>query len=315
MENLENENSMNNDNSFNTHEKFTTGFIDGVQECIKPLLEAKEIVNKCSEYVPYYIRKSMQCMPMGDYSEIEEYLQYNMNLKTYSNWFKTIIESSFLIVGKIFLKYDISIAETEKTMLQIKHAFWNINRVHERIDLFDFEAYNDGFKKTVDIISKAQDIFGVFHKNYNGNPIFVHLDLPQCNTEVEMKKARDIYQKLLELNENLIELNFDDKLYPYLYDFYKFSRELAKTLFYFTGMAYIDQKYYDNYKFGKSMLKYFKKLERCSKYQVELSHIFNKLKEDDYGSKNDKNIFNTYEDLKDMIKNIIFLTETNNITE
>lgn len=80
-------------------------------------------------------------------------------------------------------------------------------------------------------------------------------------------------------------------------------------------MAYIDQKYYDNYKFGKSMLKYFKKLERCSKYQVELSHIFNKLKEDDYGSKNDKNIFNIYEDLKDMIKNIIFLTETNNITE
>lgn len=166
LENLENENSMNNDNSFNTHEKFTKGFIDGVQECIKPLLEAKEIVNKCSEYVPYYIRKSMQCMPMGDYFSIEKYLQYNINLKTYSNWFKTIIECSFLIVGEIFLKYDIDIAEIEKKMLQIKHAFWKINMAHEHVDtVSDFKVYDDDFeeyRKLAYMISRAQDRFCFF---------------------------------------------------------------------------------------------------------------------------------------------------------
>ena len=293
----------------------TIDFANEITECLAPVLNGKSVANKNSGDIPYFMSESIRALDeyAESYEYIEKYLLDNMNLKTYSNWYKSIIDSSILLIGKIFLQHNIHDTEIDELMIQIKKGLCNVDDLRWFLDswlYYEAECTNsEDYADLCDVITEARKNFLSLYDNYK-NIKFEHIDLKHIPIYAvsTIEKTSLIYEKLLELSSKIVHLDFDDKLYPYIYDFNRFGKRLANTLFYLTGQAYMDlgSKYYNEYKMKNAILKHFDKLERrLSRYQYNLSYIFRELNENcEYGSCTDKAIFNSYRELKNAVNKI-----------
>ena len=296
----------------------TIHFADEITECIVPLLKGKCIANKYSADIPYFMSESIRSQGKyygysKPYEYIEMYFLDNMNLKTYSNWYKGIIDSSILLIGKILLQRSVDDIEIDDLMLHIRNGLYNIDYLRHFLDswlYYEAEYTNsEDYADLCDDITEAKEKFLHLYDNYK-NIKFEHIDLkhtPGYAIET-MEKTIPIYEKLLEFGSKIIHLDFDDKLYSYMYNFKQFGKRVADTLFYLTGQGYVDlsNKYYNEYKMRNAILKHFDKLEKSlSKYQHSLSYIFRELNENaEYGSCTDREIFKSYQELKKAVNNV-----------
>lgn len=296
----------------------TLSFLGKLRDCIEPVLKRKNVANKYSPVIPYYMNEFLQSQteyykpePLYEYAEM--YLLDNINLKTYSNWYKGIIDSSALLIGKILLQHSGDYIEIDDLMLHIRNGLCNIDYLRNFLDsyLFDEADYtnSEDYADLCSDITEARKEFSFLYDNYE-NINFQYLDLKNIPGYAvsTIEKTRAIYEKLLELGSKIFQLTFDDKLYPYIYNFKQFAKRVADTLFYLTGQGYMDisRKYYNEYKMRNAILKHFDKLERSlSIHQYNLSYIFRELNENaEYGSCTDKEIFNSYQELKKVVNNI-----------
>lgn len=298
--------------------RITLSFLGKLRDCIEPVLKRKNVANKYSPVIPCYMNEFLQSeteyykpKPLYEYAEM--YLLDNMNLKTYSNWYKGIIDSSALLIGKILLQYNNYDTEIDELMLQIENGLFKVDYLRSCIGSWlnyepDYTNTED-YAELCDIVTEAREKFSFLYENYE-KINFQYLDLKNIPIYAvdTIEKTRTIYEKLLEFSSKTFRLTFDDKLYPYIFNFKQFGKRVADTLFYLTGQGYMDlsNKYYNEYKMRNAILKHFDKLERSlSIHQYNLSYIFRKLNENtEYGSCTDKEIFNSYQELKKVVNNV-----------
>lgn len=300
---------------------FTKQFIDNIVECICPLYKKINVANKWSFDVAYYMNTSIRSLNEGEttdeYTEI--HLTENITPKTFSHKIKDIVFSAIILIGKLSLQYGNRDTEIDKILSQIKHWLYDLDYMRSFLDswlYYEAEYINsEDYADLCDAITETAKNFSALYKDYKSkNKDFEFGYIPSNNipgyAACEIEKTKLIYDKLLQFDSKVINLDFGDVTYPYWEEFQQFGKNLYDKLVYSAGMAYMDTtgSYNIEEKERKIITRIFERLERkCLRNQMVLSYIFDTLKENsNYGSSNDKELLKAYEVLKTTVKNAIF---------
>ena len=303
---------------------FTKQCADKVRDFIYPLYKKVNVANKWSFDVAYFMNTSIRSLneDYDDYDDYDEdytefHLIENITPKTYLRKIKDIIYNSIVLMGKIYLQYEVGYSEINRLLFQIENEFNCLDNMRSYLDswlYYEPEWTNSrDFVDLCDVIAEAEEKFSALYDYYKNKDVaFGYIDSNHISGYAvsEISKTRLIYNKLLKFHSKVINLDYGDVTYPYWEEFQKFGKNLYDKLIYSTGMAYMDitGRYNIEDKERNTIIRCFERLER--KYvrnQSRLDYMLEELKrEPAYGSQKDRVLLEAYEELKETVKNTIF---------
>lgn len=318
----ETENSEESSENLEQKEKaFTERFIDNTRDFIYPLYKKVNVANKYSSDVAYFMNTSIRSLN-EDYDNYDEnytefHLIENITPKTYLCKIKDIVYNSIVLMGKIYLQYAVGYSEINRLLFQIENEFDSLDNMRRYLDsyLYDDAEWTNSvdFADLCDVITEAEEKFSALYDYYKNEDVafgYIASIYISGYAGNEISKTRLIYDKLLKFHSKVINLDYGDVTYPYWEEFQKFGKNLYDKLIYSTGMAYMDITglYNIEDKERNAIIRCFERLER--KYvrnQSRLDYILEDLKrKPTYGSKQDRELLEAYEELKETVKNTIF---------
>ena len=217
---------------------------DELRSCLKPLLKKKEIVEKWSPEIPFWVETAMKDLFYDSVCVLEDCLHMKIDKNTYVNSFKEINYETMLLIGKMALKGPLGYAEVASSIFSIKKELDFMENIGWFIESWlcdDVDSYeSEDYAKLYNVITNANTKFTNIFNNYTKMKIRgLNLKNKPIHIQKDIERLELIYNKLLEFGFKILELDINHRLYIYKDKLRDFVRNLANELMYAVGELYV----------------------------------------------------------------------------
>lgn len=284
--------------------------IKKVKLYLKPLLKNKRLAEKWSLSI-WDLAEMNKMLISDDIECVEDNILRKVKEKSYGNALKKIKNNSMLLIGKIILSGSKEVSHIEKYIIRIRSYLNYMYALDCSVAscLYDCaDKYNSNSYITLsNTVTRAYANFNIdIYQNYR-NMVFEKIELQDLeeNAKNTIQILSTIYDSLMNLATQVLNLEDGDRLYEYKIQLEDFIRNMVRVISYMTGQIYmqVDTYNYIHLNAKKHINKIICKLEE----NVLPIHLFTLKYNFENGDKDQKShdsLVCAYQDVKRNISNL-----------